>query len=206
MQLYETINIMSAGAEEGWGNAYYHVLPKLINERGYKIGAEIGVAYGGNSESILKNTNVDRLYSIDPYQPDWWGTDGYSLPGARNNGIISQGKNFGYEEYEELYLHAMHRLRKYNGKGERSIFLRDSSHAAWAKLQNEELDFVFIDAKHTYEDLFTDINLWQKRVRFGGIVSGHDYDHPNYPGIKRAVDQIFGTVNKEDGNIWWIEL
>jgi hypothetical protein len=194
MNIWEKINEMSKGAEDGWGGGYYHVIPKLINENNYKIGAEIGVAYGGHSESILKNTKIEKLYSIDPYQPDWFGTDGYSM----------NGKNFGFPEYEELYLHALHRLRKY---GNRSVFIRDTGHAAWSQV-HELLDFVFIDAKHTYNDLYADMNQWIKSVRIGGMISGHDYGHESYPGIKLAVDRMFGeeNVNTGDGFVWWVKL
>ena len=42
-------------------------LPPIIQERSYKIGVEIGVAYGNHSDAILSNTKVEKLYGIDPY-------------------------------------------------------------------------------------------------------------------------------------------
>lgn len=191
MMLYEIINEMSKSAEEGWGKSYYHVMPRIINERGLKVGAEIGVAYGGHSEAILRNTKVERLYTVDPYQPDMFGTDGYSLP---------DGKNFGKDEYEELYLHALHRIRRAGGID----LLRMTSAEAWSVIDCK-LDFVFIDAKHTFESLNTDIFLWKQRVRKGGIIAGHDFDHPSYPGIRKAVLNHFKKVTIEDGFVWWTE-
>ncbi len=189
MQLWEIINFMSADAEIGWGKAYYHVMPKLIKDRGLKVGAEIGVAYGGHAVAMF-SAGLEKLYAVDPYQPDWFGTDGYSLP---------DGKSFGMPEYEELYLHALHRLRKLDNPVD---LLRMTSHEAFAVV-NEKLDFVFIDAKHTYENLYTDIFLWKRKVKKGGIVAGHDYAHPSYPGVKQAVDEHFKKVNTEDGYVWW---
>lgn len=189
MELYEVINQMSEGAADGWGRAYYHVMPRLIKERNLKVGAEIGVAYGGHAEAMVK-AGVKTLYAVDPYQPDWNGTDGYSLP---------DGKHFGKEEYEELFLHALHRLRR---AGNKPDLMRMTSAEAFA-LVREPLDFVFIDAKHTYENLYTDIFLWQRRVKKGGIIAGHDFDHPSYPGIRRAVTEHFNNYNLEDGFVWW---
>jgi predicted O-methyltransferase YrrM len=40
---------------------------------------------------------------------------------------------------------------------------------------DESLDFVFIDANHEYTAVRDDIREWTKKVRVGGIVSGHDY-------------------------------
>lgn len=192
METFEIIKFMSDGAELGWGNTYYHVIPGLINKYHLKVGAEIGVAYGGHSEAILKNTKVEKLYSVDPYQPDWDGTDGYTLPNT--------GEKFTLTEYEELYLHALHRTRKYE---DRSVFLRCTGHEAFAIIQ-DKLDFVFIDAKHTYENLYTDLFLWSKKVRKGGIIAWHDYGHESYPGIKRAADHWFNEVNQEDGYVAWV--
>jgi len=197
MAIYDDILQMSRGAEIGWGKAYYHVLPKLINANNYKVGVEIGVAYGGHSDAILKNTNIQKLYSIDPYSLEHDNTDGYTLP----NGV-----NFTQKEYEELNAFAETRLKhKYH---DRSEFIRLSGHAAFSHFhfKNIWLDVVFIDARHRYEDLYTDIFLWKQRVRSGGIISGHDYGHESYPGIKQAVDQWFDKVNVEDGNVWWVKL
>jgi hypothetical protein len=189
MELYETINQMSAGADHGWGLAYYHVLPRLIKERNLKVGAEIGVAYGGHAEAMVK-AGVQTLYAVDPYQPDWNGTDGYSLP---------DGTNFGKQEYEELFLHALHRLRR---AGNKPDLMRMTSAEAWS-IVREPLDFVFIDAKHTYENLYHDIAIWQQRVKPGGIIAGHDFDHPSYPDIRRAVEEHFKKWTVEDGYVWW---
>lgn len=200
MAIYDDLLLLAKGGDDGWGKSYYHVLPKLINENGFKTGAEIGVAYGGHSEAILKNTEIETLYSIDPYGIEYNNTDGFSW---------KDGRHFTQADYEELHAFALTRLRKQFGG--RSQFIRLSSHAAFAHFMNKiELDFVFIDARHTYEDLYTDIYLWKEVIRKGGIISGHDYNHPSYPGIKKAVHDWFPMsikkVNIEDGNVWWVRL
>jgi len=40
---------------------------------------------------------------------------------------------------------------------------------------DQSLDFVYIDADHSYESCLADINAWHPKIRFGGILSGHDY-------------------------------
>jgi len=182
------------GSGRGWGPLYYHVMPRIINHFGFTVGAEIGVAFGGHACAILDNTEIKRLYCVDPYTLVFPNTDGYSLP---------NGQHFTQKEYEELYLLAERRINR--ERGPRGELIRETSHAAWAMIRGK-LDFVFIDARHTYEDLYTDIHIWRQRVRPGGIVAGHDYDHPSYPGIKKAVDEIFGKVNLEDGYVWWTQI
>ena len=51
------------------------------------------------------------------------------------------------------------------------------------------LDFVFIDAEHTFESVLDDLSAWWPKVRPGGLLAGHDYD---WPEVARAVDRFFG--------------
>jgi hypothetical protein len=41
--------------------------------------------------------------------------------------------------------------------------------------KDESLDFAFIDGNHSFEYVINDIAEWSKKVRVGGIISGHDY-------------------------------
>ena len=53
-----------------------------------------------------------------------------------------------------------------------------------------ELDFVFIDAEHSYEAVKADIEAWWRKLRRGGLLIGHDYDPARFPGVCRAVDEF----------------
>jgi hypothetical protein len=56
-----------------------------------------------------------------------------------------------------------------------------------------DLDFVFIDADHSYPAVKADIAAWMPKVKVGGWLCGHDYD---LRAVKRAVD---GLPNVELG-------
>lgn len=58
----------------------------------------------------------------------------------------------------------------------------------WAESWTRKLDFVFIDASHTYRDCRHDIEGWSRHVRKGGIVAVHDYGE--FEGVTRAVDEL----------------
>ncbi|CAE7519407.1 unnamed protein product, partial [Symbiodinium natans] len=49
-----------------------------------------------------------------------------------------------------------------------------------ALLDEEPMDIVFIDGPHTYANVRNDLHLWEKRVKKGGIIAGHDFTvrHP----------------------------
>lgn len=192
--LRQQIEEMSAGAQGGFGPLYYHVLPRLINEHNLKIGVEVGVCLGGHSEAMLLHTKIDKLYSVDPYIYAPGGTDGHVLP---------NGKGFDQLEYDEMYEYTKERLSVF---GERNVFIRKTSVDAVKELIIN-IDFCFIDAKHTYDSVFEDITLWGNRVVPGGLICGHDYEHPNFPGVTRAVNHHFcdRKINTEDGYVWWVK-
>jgi predicted O-methyltransferase YrrM len=67
------------------------------------------------------------------------------------------------------------------------------------------LDFVFIDADHSYDSVKDDIARWAPKVRTGGWVGGHDYHPRKWPGVVKAVDEAFGrSVHQMPGTIWGV--
>ena len=73
------------------------------------------------------------------------------------------------------------------------------------------LDWVFIDANHSYEYAKSDIIGWSKKVKTGGIVSGHDFYDKNKNsrrgvpfGVEKAVIELVEnfTVDAE-ANVWY---
>lgn len=66
---------------------------------------------------------------------------------------------------------------------------------ALSLIPDESLDFVYIDARHEYQYVKEDIEGWFKKVRVGGIVSGHDYVEREGFGVIQAVSEF---VNEND--------
>jgi hypothetical protein len=91
-------------------------------------------------------------------------------------------RNITHESYEN----AIERLRELN-----VTIDRRSSMNAVGDVADESLDFVFIDADHKYTSVCDDIREWSKKVRIGGIVSGHDYyiTRGQNMGVIDAVDE-----------------
>jgi len=58
---------------------------------------------------------------------------------------------------------------------------------------------IFIDASHIYEHVLSDI-AWAKKAGVP-IIAGHDYSK-FWPGVRRAVDESFGTNFKVSGTLW----
>ena len=64
-------------------------------------------------------------------------------------------------------------------------------------------DFVFIDANHSYDHVRADIGAWRKKIKPTGFISGHDYNHPRFPGVKTAVKEAFGNVEIGVDHTWF---
>lgn len=63
------------------------------------------------------------------------------------------------------------------------------------------VDMVFLDGDHRYETVHKDIDKALELLNPGGILCGHDYGHPRWEGVKRAVDERFTNIHVED-TIW----
>lgn len=61
---------------------------------------------------------------------------------------------------------------------------------------DESLDFVYIDAGHSYEEVKADYEAWLPKVRKGGIVSGHDYGVNDCIGVKEFIDELIKKGQK----------
>jgi len=81
-----------------------------------------------------------------------------------------------------------------NLEGTRCRLIKDSSVNVANVVPTESLDWVYIDAGHSYEEVKVDLEAWFPKVRKGGVVSGHDYvdyvgDGFEF-GVIKAVDEF----------------
>jgi len=132
------------------------LFPALLGELGFKIGAEIGVSKGRYSKWLFHGIKGLKLYCIDP----WEVYDEYTELHDKSGQPMFDGY---YEETKE-------RLKNYNAE-----LIRKYSMDAVKDFEDNSLDFVFIDGNHSFEYVIEDIVAWSKKVRSGGIISGHDY-------------------------------
>jgi len=141
-------------------------------------GVETGVLTGYFSELLLMNSTLSVLHSVDP----WKNFDDASYHDV---------SNVDPDEQERNYRGTMDRLKKY---GSRSHIMRMTSQEAAKEFPDGSLDFVYIDANHSYQACKEDIELWWPKVKKGGILAGHDYLDGEIPegtfGVKSAVDEF----------------
>ncbi|MCH9613341.1 MAG: hypothetical protein SP1CHLAM54_03400 [Chlamydiia bacterium] len=164
---------------------------KLIaNTRGLDVRrmAEVGVFRGDASMAFSILFPEAKLHLIDP----WLAYDEYLTDEA---GPMSDHQI----DYDNAYQHVQ---ETFGGDPNISIHKMTSFDAA--QTIDEEFDLVFIDGNHSYESVKEDIALWSKKVKPGGLITGHDYDHVNFPGVVQAVDEAFGDEVLLGHDYTWI--
>jgi hypothetical protein len=138
------------------------------------VGAEIGVCLGVTAELILKDkdTNIKTYYAVDNYPTyiDW-----NDLP-------------ITTERQERIKANAHKRLSKFPLSFVVEFVYEDSETFA-ESIGDESLDFIFIDADHTYEGALRDFKQFWPKVKKGGIFAGHDL---NIPTVNKAIREFFG--------------
>jgi len=78
-------------------------------------------------------------------------------------------------------------MKRYIRRGKFIIVKKDSLEAV-EDFEDGSLDFVYIDANHHFNAVVQDLIHWSRKVRKGGIISGHDY-------YKRYERHVMNAVN-----------
>lgn len=64
-----------------------------------------------------------------------------------------------------------------------------------AKFWSAPIDFLYVDADHSYMGVWWDLVAWVPHVKPGGLIIGDDYEHPRYPGVRQAFDEFEARWN-----------
>jgi len=70
--------------------------------------------------------------------------------------------------------------------------VRSSGQARASCYPAHSLDFVYVDALHTYDDTSDLLRAYLPKIRPGGVLGGHDYSD-DYPDVRRAVRDVLGN-------------
>jgi len=77
---------------------------------------------------------------------------------------------------------------------------------AWAHefmpVYDGPLAFLHVDHDHGYDATRDAIRWGLDRALPGAVLAGHDYGHPDYPGVAGAVDELLPGRTVE-GVVWW---
>ncbi|KAG2491639.1 hypothetical protein HYH03_010010 [Edaphochlamys debaryana] len=194
----------SAGSSAGGCHNGFFTAPKdrkdiaaILQQKGFKTGVELGVQRAWFSAHNLYHwTSCEKYYLVDAWAHQVNYEDLANVDQSKQN---------------EIYNEAVTNLAAYASK---TVFLRNYTNDA-IKYIPDNVDFVYVDARHDYCGVMEDLKLYWPKIRVGGIMAGHDYldapyvkeisgqawekcmDGSIHPGaVKGAVDDFFRPLGQ----------
>jgi len=137
------------------------LLNQLIRQYQWTIGAEVGVAQGKTTFALIHDNPGLQMIAVDKW------------PG-------------GFSKMEPKFRHKLNR-----NSGGRVTLINKLSLDGANDIEDESLDFVFIDADHSYEACSSDIKAYLPKVKPEGMILGHD---ANWDGVRKAYNECLVKV------------
>lgn len=166
-------------------------LVNLINSlnKSNLILVEVGVYKGNGTDTILSTGKIKTIYCIDPWAIINEKTNDKCT--FDNYDAIEKSFDQFASNYPEIIKH----------KGTLDTFIKEF------KDKLSTIDFVYIDANHTYESVCHDIDITQNIIKPKLGYGGHDFaDFPEYiQGVKKAVLKKVGTPDNVFEDTSWIK-
>ena len=178
----------------GYFNANDTKFYKMVAEKAKAndVIVEIGT-FCGRSISFLAVELVNankfvHVFGIDPWSNDWYRQD-YGTNTGPWNALTSKAY------YACLGILCQRNLQHM------ITLIRDFSYSVVEMFADRTVFTVFVDGGHEYEEVKKDVELWLPKVRIGGYLGGHDYNHPP---VKKYVTERFGDTLQVEGNVWHV--
>lgn len=151
-------------------NKRFDWLSSIVKQRNYTIGAEIGCSNGRTTGVLLR-----RCPNVFLYLVDLWS----AVPEEVGGGI--QYKDWDFARIKNRFDGSI------RGYGKRTKVLQGISWDMANKVEDNSLDFIFVDADHEYESVKKDILAWTPKLKERGMISGHD---THFDGVMKALKEL----------------
>jgi hypothetical protein len=150
--------------------------------KGELVGVEVGVCLAHTTEAFAKGIkNLKKLYAVDNYPTfvDWDGSD------------------WNQDRQDLMKKAAQEKMLAHKDKVE---FLHISSEEFVKTIEDESLDFIFIDGDHSFEAALKDFQNYYPKVKKGGIFGGHDIQLDSVRNaltyfLKEKSNEVIGVTN-----------
>ncbi len=155
----------------------------LVKENGWTRGAELGIWKGRTFLFVLKSCPDLTLIGVDLWAPQ-----------PSNKGLETyDGREWEHDKFERNC------REKAKVFGDRAIIIKDWTIKAAEQVEDNSLDFIFVDADHSTEAVRNDIKAWWPKVKDTGWIIGHDI---NWPIVKIVADELLPGYVIGPDNAW----
>jgi hypothetical protein len=158
-----------------------------VAKKDFSTYVEVGSYYGWSTaylaKELMKHNPNAIFYAIDlfdlPLPEESKGSGGTEIPFMR-------------ERQYRIFLKTL----KSNEVTDFVTVIKGCSWDMAANFDDNSLDFVYIDADHSYIAVKKDIAAWAPKMKKGGILAGHDYG--SHESVRQAVQELLG----DRANVW----
>ena len=154
------------------------------------VGAEIGVWRGDFSARILRTIRPAKLHLIDPWA---------FMPGEAYHDAWYGGRLAGDQDaMDRIHDGVALRFAREIATGVVEVH-RSASAEASSRFPLAYFDWVYVDGNHLYEAVRADLELFDPKLKPGGLLAGDDYSVPGWwdDGVTRAVDEFVAAGGYE---------
>jgi hypothetical protein len=133
-------------------------LGRILEEEDTKTGAELGVQRGVFAEKIIQQWPMCTEYLL----VDVWAP-------LKNYADIA---NVGQDRQDTFMNEALGKTS--DVFGEKVKHCRDFTSECVKHVPDESLDYIYVDARHDFLGVYTDLVEWWPKLKRGGILAGHE--------------------------------
>ena len=153
------------------------------------VGVELGVWKGDSSAKFLKRAG--HVHLVDPWSvvayedSDEFGDyQGYL---DRYSGLVGSNNPDDFQKYYDGIYHSVADRFKNS-----SVTIHRMTTDEFFEKFNEKVDWVYVDALHSFEGCLNDLRNARKIIKSGGSIFGDDYGNEKYrkEGVENAVNQF----------------
>lgn len=167
----------------------WEILAGWVSQHGWTFGAELGVFKGATFLHLLRRCPDLTLIGVDIWTPK----------PEKELERAAGGRSYKDHDLAGFERSVRDQAAQF---GDRAIILKADTRAAAEEIQDGVLDFVFIDADHTASGVEGDILAWRRKIRRGGVLSGHDYNERDFPGVVSVVNRQCPGFELHDDHVW----
>jgi len=149
-----------------------------------QVVVEVGT-FQGRSTRALGDHCPGTVYTIDSWRETYEGEDGRPLTG-----------------WNPASVRAASRMHLADLVASGKVIEIEAASLDVALERIPKADLIFLDGDHRFVTLAQELDRYGAHTTRGGILAGHDFGHPDWPGVERAVRAAFPRVWLLE-TIWW---
>lgn len=162
------------------------------------IGAELGVWRGDSSAKFLKRAK--HIHLVDAWSPiayedsDEFGD--YQAYLNRYSELVKSNNPDDFQKYyDKIYQSVVDRFAGQN------VTIHRTKTDDWLDTWNELLDWIYVDASHSYDGCLNDLRKSWKLIKSGGWLIGDDYSDKKF-AVKNAVNTFSQEIGIDIDNFY----